>query len=140
LGARIAAAHADAATLLPGRASLQIGGDTPQVDAALLAGCARLLESADAVLGPATDGGWWLLGLRDPRVAELITGVPTSCADTGAMTLRALRAAGLRVALAPQLCDVDTVADAVEVAAVAPRTAFAAAVARTLATNGTLGR
>lgn len=130
LGARIAAAHADVATLLPGRASLQVGMDTPQIDAPLLARCAGLLGSADAVLGPAADGGWWLLGLRDPRAAELIAHVPTSRPDTGAATLAALRAGGLRVARAPELSDVDTVADAHDVAALAPHTAFAAAVRR----------
>jgi glycosyltransferase A (GT-A) superfamily protein (DUF2064 family) len=85
------------------------------------------------VLGPADDGGWWLLGLRDPCAAALIAGVPTSRADTGAATLRALRAGGLRVALAPQLRDVDTVADALEVARRAPHTAFAAAVQQLVA-------
>ncbi len=128
LGTRIAAAHADTAVLLPGLASLQVGMDTPQIDAALLADCAARLAHADAVLGPAADGGWWLLGLRDPRAAALIADVPTSRPDTGAATLRALRDGGLRVATAPQLRDVDTVADAVEVARLAPHTAFAAAV------------
>jgi rSAM/selenodomain-associated transferase 1 len=128
LGARIAAAHADTAVLLPGLASLQIGMDTPQIDPALLVECADRLAHADAVLGPADDGGWWLLGLRDPRAAALIADVPTSRPDTGAATLRALQDGGLRVATAPQLRDVDTVADAVEVARLAPRTAFAAAV------------
>ncbi|MGI5127918.1 TIGR04282 family arsenosugar biosynthesis glycosyltransferase [Pseudonocardia sp. CA-107938] len=133
LGARIAAAHADAAALLPGRSSLQIGMDTPQVDPALLGDCAARLARADAVLGPADDGGWWLLGLRDPRAATLIADVPTSRDDTGAATLAALRAGGLRVAIAPQLRDVDTAADAAAVAALAPRTRFAAAAARVLA-------
>jgi rSAM/selenodomain-associated transferase 1 len=128
LGARIAAAHADAAALLPGLASLQIGMDTPQIDPALLADCAARLARADAVLGPAADGGWWLLGLRDPRAAVLLADVPTSRPDTGAATLRALQDGGLRVATAPQLRDVDTVADAVEVARIAPHAAFAAAV------------
>lgn len=132
LGARIAAAHADAAALLPGRATIQIGTDTPQVEPTVLGGCAGLLDAADAVLGPAVDGGWWLLGLRDPRAAALIADVPTSRSDTGERTLRALRAGGLRVAVGPELRDVDTVADAIEVARAAPGTAFAAA-ARELA-------
>jgi glycosyltransferase A (GT-A) superfamily protein (DUF2064 family) len=82
------------------------------------------------VLGPATDGGWWVLGLRDPRAAALVADVPTSRDDTGARTLHALRAGGLRVGLLPELTDVDTAADAVAVAAVAPAGRFAAAVAR----------
>lgn len=130
LGERIAAAHADAAALLPGGPTLQLGMDTPQVDAALLGAAATALAETgvDAVLGPATDGGWWSLGLRRPADAELLTAVPTSLADTGARTLHALRAGGLRVALLPQLSDVDTAADAVPVAAAAPWSRFALAV------------
>ena len=133
LGHRIAAAHRDTAALLPGLPVLQLGMDTPQVGPALLAEAVapllRRRRGCDAVLGPATDGGWWALGLRDPRAADLIVGVPTSRDDTGARTLRALRAAGLRVGLLPELTDVDTAADAETVCRAAPGTRFAAAVA-----------
>ena len=131
LGHRIATAHRAAAGLLPGRPVLQIGMDTPQVEPALLVEGARPLHcgTADAVLGPAADGGWWALGLRDPRLARVVADVPTSRDDTGERTLHALRAAGLRVGLLPELTDVDTAADAVAVAQAAPSTRFAAAVA-----------
>lgn len=131
LGERIAAAHADTAAAHPGLRTLQIGMDTPQVDAALLgeADDALATPGVDAVLGLAVDGGWWALGLRRPSDAELVVGVPTSRDDTGARTLDALRAGGLRVHLLPELSDVDTAADAVTVAAAAPRSRFAAAVA-----------
>ena len=131
LGRRIAAAHFDTAALLPGRPTLQVGMDTPQADAALLAECLDRLRApgTDAVLGPATDGGWWALGLRDPRAAALVADVPTSREDTGARTLQALQAGGLRVGLLPELTDVDTAADAVAVAAAAPDGRFAAALA-----------
>ncbi|GAA1073661.1 DUF2064 domain-containing protein [Pseudonocardia alni] len=131
LAARIAAAHADAAALHPGRPTLQVGMDTPQATAELLSHCAeRLAEpGVDAVLGPATDGGWWVLGLRDPLAATALHGVPMSTAETGDRTLDALRAAGLRVALAEPLTDVDTAAEAVAVAAQVPGSRFARAVA-----------
>ncbi|MCX6462763.1 MAG: DUF2064 domain-containing protein [Pseudonocardiales bacterium] len=132
LGERIAAAHADAAALAPGVPSLQVGMDTPQLDGPLLAGAAARLHrkaGPDAVLGPASDGGWWALGLRDPRHAALVAGVPTSRTDTGERTLDALRAGGLRVELLTELRDVDTAADAVAVAAAAPHSRLAAAVA-----------
>ena len=130
LGSRIAAAHADAAARHPGAMSLQIGMDTPQVDPALLAQCLDRLAArgTDAVLGPAPDGGWWALGLRDPAAAAVVADVPTSRSDTGARTLAALRRNGLRVALLPSLTDVDTVDDARAVAALVPGSRFAAAV------------
>lgn len=131
LGERIAAGHADAAVFAPGSPILQIGMDTPQVTAELLHRCHRTLTTpgTDAVLGPADDGGWWALGLRDPRDACCIRTVPTSRGDTGARTARELREYGLQVAGVPGLSDVDTAADAHRVAAETSGTRFAAAVA-----------
>lgn len=120
--------HAFADTALRGTASLLVGMDTPQVTPALLAGAAARLAAADAVLGPAADGGWWVLGLRDPRHATALRTVATSTPDTGARTAAALRAIGLRLACAEELRDVDTAADAHRVAAACPDGRFAAAV------------
>jgi glycosyltransferase A (GT-A) superfamily protein (DUF2064 family) len=132
LGQRIAAAHGDVAALHPGRPTLQVGMDTPQAGAALLAACLDRLcaPGVDGVLGPATDGGWWAMGLRDPRWAQLVAAVPTSRGDTGVRTLQALRDGGLRTGLLPELTDVDTAADALAVAGAAPGGRFAAALAR----------
>ncbi|MFC7110384.1 DUF2064 domain-containing protein [Nonomuraea rubra] len=65
LDERLAAAFDDAHRLshIP---IVLIGMDTPQVSAGLLADAVSLLGSHDAVFGPATDGGFWLLGLRAP--------------------------------------------------------------------------
>jgi uncharacterized protein len=105
--------------------ALLIGMDTPQLTPALL----RVSwEAADAWFGPATDGGFWALGLRAPDPA-LIRGVPMSTANTGASQRGRLQAAGLRVADLPPLRDVDTAADAVAVARQAPGSRFAAQVA-----------
>ncbi|HEY2204349.1 MAG TPA: DUF2064 domain-containing protein [Pseudonocardia sp.] len=135
LGRRIAAAHAEVATRLPGSAVLQIGMDTPQLTAGHLADGLSLLTAAggpDAVLGPAVDGGWWALGLRAPRAAAVIESVPTSRADTGERTLHALRAAGLTVALLDELRDVDTADDARAVAAAGAGRRFTSEVAEVL--------
>src|SRR5205823_5841844 len=81
-----------------------------------------------AVFGPATDGGFWSLGFRRPGRVDLddvLLGVPMSTDETGAVQLARLRRAGLRTRLLPELCDVDTVADAEEVAALQPRGRFA---------------
>jgi glycosyltransferase A (GT-A) superfamily protein (DUF2064 family) len=135
LGERIAAAFAG----LPGPV-LQVGMDTPQVTPGLLDQCLAALDATvDAVLGPATDGGWWALGLHDPAHAGLIAGVPMSTPDTGRLTAAALRDAGLRVGTLPTLRDVDTWADAVAVAGLAPHGRFAAAVGAVAGTAGTAG-
>ncbi|WP_327120701.1 DUF2064 domain-containing protein [Nocardia sp. NBC_01730] len=115
-GQRLANAHADAARA--GLPVLQIGMDTPQADSALLATCAeRLLACGDTVLGPAADGGWWALGLTDPRPARALTQVPMSTSATGELTHRAMARCGCCVHWLPMLRDVDTVTDALTVAA-----------------------
>ncbi|TQK30484.1 DUF2064 domain-containing protein [Arthrobacter sp. SLBN-53] len=113
---RLVHAHHDAAA--PGSPIVQIGMDTPQVSADLLAECVTALQSSDAVLGMAEDGGWWALGVRDAGMARCLRDVPMSQPDTGALTLAALHAEGLEVTLATQLSDVDTIADIDRVRAV----------------------
>jgi len=126
LDERIAAALDDAYARLPVPVVL-IGMDTPQVTPALLESVARPLArgEADAVFGPARDGGFWLLGLRRPD-PSLVLGVPMSQTHTGRGQLSRLLRASLRVRLAPELIDVDTAADAHEVALKAPDSRFAA--------------
>lgn len=129
LGSRLAAAFADAhADALPGPVLL-VGMDTPQLSAAMLGHALCRLANSPAVLGPAADGGWWTLGLRDVCDAAVLNEVPMSRPDTAARTLSALRRRGVGVTRLPLLRDVDTIDDARSVAAAAPATRFA----RTLA-------
>jgi hypothetical protein len=104
-----------------------IGMDTPQVTAADLDAALGALADHDAVLGPASDGGWWALGLRRPH-PRAFAGVPMSRADTGARQHDRLTALGLRTAPLPVRTDVDTWDDAVIVARAAPGGRFAATV------------
>jgi len=121
LDERLAAAFEDA-----GGAAMLIGMDTPQVTPALLDAGLRTLERHDAVFGPATDGGYWAIGLRRPDRA-VFEGVPMSVAHTGAVQRARLDQLGLAVAPLPPLCDVDDIDDARVVAAEAPSGRFAAA-------------
>ncbi|GAA4837359.1 DUF2064 domain-containing protein [Actinomycetospora corticicola] len=135
LGERIEAVHADAADRFPGAATVQVGMDTPQLDAARLDDALRTVESGrPAGIGIAHDGGWWALALRDPRRAAIISPIPTSRDDTGPRTLAALRDAlgDDAVAELATLSDVDTADDAVTVAGLAPDGRFARAVAENL--------
>ncbi|WP_018653902.1 TIGR04282 family arsenosugar biosynthesis glycosyltransferase [Actinomadura flavalba] len=102
-----------------------IGMDTPQVTPGHLLDALHALTGHDAVFGPAADGGFWLLGLREPD-GDVVRGVPMSRPDTGRVQLDRLR--GRSVAVLPTLRDVDTAADAAAVAAQAPGGRFAAAV------------
>ena len=107
--------------------TILIGMDTPQVTAADLAAAFAWPAGVDAFFGPATDGGFWALGMANPR-GDLIRGIPMSRHDTGRIQLERLLDAGLNVSLLRALTDVDTFDDALEVAEIAPHTAFAAAV------------
>jgi glycosyltransferase A (GT-A) superfamily protein (DUF2064 family) len=108
---RLANAHVDAAAAAGGLPVLQIGMDTPQVTADLIGECARELLAADAVLGMARDGGWWVLGVMDATMADCLRSIPMSRSDTGVVTLAALGGTGMDVSLVPTLADVDTVDD-----------------------------
>lgn len=134
-GLDVRLAHAFACTARPGTVSILIGMDTPQVTPAHLRQAHDAVDAADAAIGLALDGGWWLLALRDPADAVALLGVPTSRSDTGQHTLEALRRRGLRVALLPELRDVDTAEDALAIATQCPDGRFAAAV-RTVLFSG----
>ncbi len=110
--------------------ALQIGMDTPQADAPILAAAMAQLadHGVDAILGPALDGGWWAIGFRLPQPGAFV-GVPTSRPDTGRRQLARLQERGLVTRLLPALRDVDTWADALVVAQCHPQRRFAAAVA-----------
>ncbi|MDO5493432.1 MAG: DUF2064 domain-containing protein, partial [Nesterenkonia sp.] len=125
--ARLIAAHHDADA---GQGVVQIGMDTPQVTTAHLRATADSLEAHDAVLGPAEDGGWWALGVREPGWTRCLTSVPMSQPETGARTSAALTVRGARVGTAPSLRDVDTWGDAIAVAELIPQSRFAAEVLR----------
>ena len=131
LDVRLAGAFDDATRVAQAGHALLIGMDTPQVTAGLLVDAMEELASpgCDAVLGHAEDGGWWALGLRRPD-PSLLLGVPTSTPHTGREQEGRLLDAGLAVSRLRRLRDVDTAADAEQVAVAAPRGRFAAALER----------
>jgi len=83
-----------------------IGSDAPALPAALLQLAAARLERADAVLGPAVDGGYYLLGLRRCELG-LLAGLPWSESNTRAATRDRLVERGYSVAELPAWFDVD---------------------------------
>lgn len=89
---------------------LLVGCDIPEMTAGHLRSAALLLGSCDAVFGPARDGGFWLVGFRDGRLAsKAFAGVRWSSGHTLADCLANLR--GRRTAFADILDDVDDQSD-----------------------------
>lgn len=88
------------------------GTDAPALDAASLRQALAVLETQDAVFVPALDGGYALIGLRQPR-ASLFEGIAWSTDAVMAQTRARLHAAGLRWAELPAVADVDEPADLV---------------------------
>ena len=89
-----------------------IGGDIPALSRSHVWRGFQALGRHDVVIGPAVDGGFWLIGLqRSPRrrPARLFQGVRWSTAHARADTEASLE--GLRVGYVEELRDVDTAAD-----------------------------
>ena len=107
LGTRLARAVAAE----PGQCPVLLGGDCPGLSGDLLREAAALLERYRVVVGPAEDGGYYLLGGRVP-LPDLFTGMPWSTDRLFQETRRRLELMGVVWAALPRLRDVDTGADA----------------------------
>lgn len=108
LGARMARALR---AMPPGPAIL-IGADVPEITRARIAEAFRLLGNHDAVLGPATDGGYWLIGLaRGGRAAPAAMLRRVRWSSPHALADSVASLAPLRTGFAATLRDVDTAAD-----------------------------
>jgi rSAM/selenodomain-associated transferase 1 len=89
---------------------LIIGSDCPEITVSDIDDAWNALESHDLVLGPAADGGYWLVGLREPQ-PTLFNEMPWSTGAVLPETLRRCEAAGLKAAVLRIRRDVDTEAD-----------------------------
>jgi rSAM/selenodomain-associated transferase 1 len=88
---------------------IMIGADVPHIDASRIEEAARRLHDCDVVLGPSDDGGYYLIGLRQPH--DLFSGIEMGTARVYRQTLDAAHAAGLAVHVLPADFDVDDEAD-----------------------------
>jgi len=88
---------------------LLLGADVPHVRDEWFAEAEAVLDQADVVLGPTDDGGYYLIGMREPH--DLFSGVPMSTPCVLAETLAKAESARLRVHLLPRTFDVDEVED-----------------------------
>lgn len=90
-----------------------VGSDLPLLTAAILADAFAALDAqaSRVVLGPASDGGYYLLGLAAPTVPDLFTGVRWSTKYALMDTLRRCEFEERRVEFLPLLDDIDTPGD-----------------------------
>ena len=103
LGSRIVRALGAATQSGP---ALLIGSDTPDLPDSVLSDAFEALETHDAVLGPATDGGFYLLGLRTP-IEDIFGGVEWSTETVFERTAGNIAAAGRSCAVLQEWQDVD---------------------------------
>ena len=109
LGRRMASAFADAFRAGAKRVVI-VGSDCPYLEPEDIRTAWTHLRTCDLVLGPAEDGGYWLIGLREAQ-PELFENVAWSSARVFAETMERAKTLGLKSFLLRKLSDVDTRAD-----------------------------
>ncbi|MGC1394887.1 MAG: TIGR04282 family arsenosugar biosynthesis glycosyltransferase [Coleofasciculaceae cyanobacterium] len=105
IGCRMAAAF-QAAFEAGMKRVILIGIDCPDLKAELMADAFQALNKHDLVLGPATDGGYYLIGLNY-LVSELFIGITWSTAQVLEQTKNIIQKLELAVAYLPILSDID---------------------------------
>src|SRR5699024_10743445 len=120
---RLVHAHADSDA---GHGVVQVGMDTPQIVADDYRRAQAVVDNGDIALGPAADGGWWLLAVPKASDARGLIDVPMSTSRTAEHTATALgEVTWLRV-----LRDMDTWDDTVALSGQLPTSRLARAVDR----------
>jgi rSAM/selenodomain-associated transferase 1 len=84
-----------------------LGTDSPTLDPHFVVSAFLALERRDVVLGPATDGGYYLVGCRPPLPA-IFEGIDWSTSSVLAQTVDRLQSANRPIALLPPWYDIDT--------------------------------
>jgi hypothetical protein len=92
--------------------AILIGSDSPDLPREIVEAGFTALASDDAVIGPAYDGGYYLIGFRSAAfLPDLFSGIPWSTDGVFERTMAILERKGLRVAVLPAWRDIDTVDD-----------------------------
>ena len=89
--------------------TILIGSDSPHIGTATVAHALAALDKADVVLGPADDGGYYLIAMREPH--DVFTGIPMSTSSVTQMTIALADRQGLMVQLIEPLFDIDEFSD-----------------------------
>ncbi len=114
LGAKIAYAFEMTFQIGYGR-TLVLGTDCPDMDLKILDDAFSALESKDMVLGPAEDGGYYLVGLKHACSKELFEGIPWGSAQVLETTVERAKSLKLHLEMLPLLPDLDRPDDLLKV-------------------------
>lgn len=87
-----------------------IGSDCPEITVEIILQAFQALENYDAVIGPSTDGGYYLIGLCHPR-AELFQGIDWGTEVVFHQTIKKMQALQLSCHILPALRDIDVPED-----------------------------
>lgn len=87
-----------------------VGVDIPGLSGSIIVQAFELLSRHDVVFGPARDGGYYLIGMKEP-VHALFDGVPWSSSLTLKKSIEAAEGSGLSFACTEMLSDIDTIED-----------------------------
>jgi rSAM/selenodomain-associated transferase 1 len=109
LGARLERAFGDSVAAGYER-TLVVGTDCPYVTAIDLREAATALDSHEVVIGPASDGGYWLIGMRGLH-RGLFRAIPWSSEEVTPVTLQRAQSGNLAVHRLRELGDIDTLPD-----------------------------
>src|SRR5205807_8153449 len=96
------------------RSTIVISSDTPQISLKIVTQAQKALATADVVLGPADDGGYYLIAMRKPY--DVFSGIPMSTSVVTHMTMQLAQRQGLKVHLLEPLFDVDELPDLLRLA------------------------
>ena len=94
--------------------TILIGSDSPHISHEIIAQAETALDEADVVLGPADDGGYYLIAMHKPH--DVFSGIPMSTGVVMNMTLESAQRQGLRTRLIDHLFDIDELPDLVRLA------------------------
>ncbi|MCB0614214.1 MAG: TIGR04282 family arsenosugar biosynthesis glycosyltransferase [Phaeodactylibacter sp.] len=108
LGERMS--HSFEIALRQARAALIVGSDIAQLSARIMEDAFRQLQTHDFVIGPAVDGGYYLLGMKAPT-PTLFEGIEWSTPTVFVETVAIIEGMGKTYALAPELSDIDYAED-----------------------------
>ena len=90
-----------------------IGTDLPDISSGIIMEAFAALENNDAVIGPSTDGGYYLLGIKSPK-EELFSKIDWSTESVYQQTLDKLLNANMEVKTLTELVDIDTEEDLID--------------------------